>query len=96
MANFFQYISNKIASNTDNQSYQQRKILRNTVPDDCFGHCALVQHRKNVVASQFPVSEYMDNISRVGKMILKSRLHEHKKCFNKCLHSYVLDWRKKP
>lgn len=83
--------------------YQKRKILRNTVPDDCFGHCKVgerrsVPKRRQLNASEYPVSEYMDNVSRIGKVIMRSRIHEHKKkCVKReCAHPYVLDWGQKP
>lgn len=84
-------------------SHRKRNILRNTVPDDCFGHCKVgvrrsVPERSKLNASEYPVSEYMDNVSRIGNVIIKSQIHDHKKkCVKReCAHPYVLDWGQMP
>lgn len=38
----------------------------------------------------------MDSVSRIGKMILKNRIHDHKKCKNYCAHPFTVDWNTKP
>lgn len=73
------------------------KRIRNSVPDECFNHCKLGMDkmhdkmRRPLFASTFPVSEYMDNINRVGHLIMNTNLHRHKRCKNDCSHPYVLD-----
>lgn len=50
-----------------------------------------------MLASNYPVSEYRDNVCRVGKLIMKYNIHNHNNCTNrKCAHPFVLDWRSAP
>lgn len=39
----------------------------------------------------YRISEYKDNISRIGNIIEKSKLHDHRKCKGKCTHMYILN-----
>lgn len=38
----------------------------------------------------YRISEYKDNISHIGNVIVKSKLHDHRKCKGKCTHLYTL------
>lgn len=77
------------------------KIVRNTVPYNCFDHCKLhpdVKRAKSrLFASTFPVSEYMDNIGRVGRVIIDNDMHCHRKCGRAwCSHPYVVNLQQDP
>lgn len=64
------------------------------MPDGCFDHCKLKGRKSGqncLFASEFPVSEYMDNISRIGQMIMKQNLHCHEDCRDKCKHEFMLN-----
>lgn len=37
------------------------------------------------------ISEYKDNVSRIGRVIMKANLHDHSKCAPSCTHIYVLE-----
>lgn len=69
---------------------------RNTVPNECFDRCKLNAQGKakrwTLFASLYPVSEYMDNVSRIGHVIMNSNFHCHKKCRRTgCTHPFVVD-----
>lgn len=75
--------------------------FRNTVPNECFDRCRLNAKGKAkrwmLFASRYPVSEYMDNVSRIGHVIMNSNFHCHKKCRRtRCIHPFVVDLDKNP
>lgn len=48
--------------------------------------------RKTLFAGPHIFSEYMDNTSRIGSVILNKNLHCHKKCERQvCAHPYSID-----
>lgn len=48
-------------------------------------------------ASAFPISEYMDNISRIGQVIMNKRLDCHDSCTKrKCEHPFAVNLSKQP
>lgn len=52
---------------------------------------------RQLFASPYPISEYMDNISRVGQVIMNKKLHNHSSCTKKkCEHPFVVDLLKDP
>lgn len=66
------------------------------VPDDCFESCKLkiggLTARKTLFAGPHILSEYMDNTSRTGGVILNTNLHCHKKCDRTaCSHPFTID-----
>lgn len=53
--------------------------------------------RRSLFASKYPVSEYTDNVGRIGKMIMDRNLNCHGKCHNKaCQHPYTVDLSEHP
>lgn len=75
------------------------KTKRNCVPDECFDRCRLnpegIEARRAIFASKFPVSEYMDNVSRIGHVIMNTNFHCHQKCRRRaCEHPFVVDLNK--
>lgn len=74
---------------------------RSSVPDQCFGRCSLDRERekrqRTLFASQFPVSEYMDSVGRIGQVIMDTNLHSHEQCrVAGCKHPYSVDMSKYP
>lgn len=58
---------------------------------------ARISHCKQLFASSYPISEYMDNISRIGQVIMNEELHCHKNCTkNRCEHKFAVDLNKQP
>lgn len=72
-----------------------KKIVRDKGCEKCFKHCAL--KNKNPPQPENPkrrISEYMDTTSRIGELIIKHRLHDHRKCGKKgtrCQHIFLID-----
>lgn len=71
------------------------------MPDKCFDSCSLDKEsdrmRKTLFASKFPISEYMDNTSRIGQVIMDTNFHCHEKCKRGgCTHSWSVDLAKYP
>lgn len=47
---------------------------------------------KQLFAGPHPISEYMDNIGRVGQVIMDRNLHCHENCTkNRCEHEFTVD-----
>lgn len=77
----------------------QVNTVRNCVPNECFDRCNLnpakKAARRRLFASDFRVSEYMDNTSRIGHEILHNNLHDHRNCVRRaCRHHFVVDMAK--
>lgn len=66
------------------------KIERTGCPG-CFRHCQTRRKLEPVIA---PVSEYKDTVSRIGAVITKAKLNDHRKCKAPagCVHFYRLEW----
>lgn len=79
----------------------KQKFKKNFVNDECFTHCKIdidekMKH-KTLFASKYMVSEYKDNISRVGRIITDLNLHCHENCWaTECNHPYAVDMSKHP
>lgn len=56
----------------------------------CFRHCQTRRKLETVIA---PVSEYKDTVSRIGGVITKAKLNDHRKCKAPagCVHFYKLE-----
>lgn len=70
---------------------------RGHVPDTCFDRCSLnpdgKARRFTLFASQFPVSEYRDNICRIGQMLMDLNVNCHEICKRTaCKHKFTVDW----
>lgn len=52
---------------------------------------------KLLFAGPHPISEYMDNISRVGQVVMNENLHSHENCTkNRCKHAFTVNVTKQP
>lgn len=52
---------------------------------------------RQLFAGPYPISEYMDNISRVGQVIMNDGLNCHEHCTkNRCKHKFIVDLNKPP
>lgn len=52
---------------------------------------------KLLFAGPYPISEYMDNISRVGQVVMNENLHCHGNCTkSKCEHPFTVNVTKQP
>lgn len=73
------------------------KILRQKGCEKCFKHCELKNRNPDDPdKKKRRISEYMDTTSRIGDLILKHRLNDHRKCGRKgtrCQHIFYLDWK---
>lgn len=71
------------------------------MPNECFQHCKIdveSRMRRNMLfASKYPVSEYTDNLGRIGKVIMDLNINYHDKCRNgSCYHQFTVDLDKHP
>lgn len=80
----FKLIDHVKACSDNPDDFQRPKIHRNTLAGSCLDYSnergKAKSTRNKLFASTFPVSEYMDNIGRIGNIILDRNLHYHKKC----------------
>lgn len=76
-------------------------MKKSLVDDKCFARCRLDKVKKDraktLFASNFMVSEYKDNISRIGRLITDLNIHCHENCWVMgCNHPFVVDLSKHP
>lgn len=75
----------------------RRKTNKNTIPKATVPRITRIAECKQLFAGPHPISEYMDNISRVGQVITNEELHCHKNCTkSRCEHKFVVDLTKQP
>lgn len=75
--------------------------IGNTMFTECFDRCNLSPkqklRRQTLFASEFPVTEYKDNIGRIGRMIMDLNVHCHNRCEGRdCKHPFLVDFSKHP
>lgn len=78
---------------------------RDSRMDKCFTHCPARSNKKNKndsynddengtsIGKCRSISEYQDTVCRVGEVILKTKMHDHRRCNankNPCGHKFVL------
>lgn len=89
----------KIASQKRNdvQVFHGKTVLKAIVPKVTVPKITRVAECKLLFAGPHPISEYMDNISRVGQVVMSNNLHCHDNCFkNTCKHAFTVDVTKRP
>lgn len=73
------------------------KTNKNTKPKVPVPKITRIAECKQLFAGPYPISEYMDNISRVGQVIMNENLHCHENCTkNRCEHAFTVDVTKQP
>lgn len=76
------------------------KSNKNSVPESTEPTVPRITRKASnqlLFAGPHPISEYMDNISRVGQVIINEELHCHTECTkNRCKHAFVVDLTKQP
>lgn len=75
----------------------KQTVLKAIVPKVAVPKITRIAECKLLFAGPHPISEYMDNISRVGQVVMSNNLHCHKNCSkNTCKHAFTVDVTKRP